>query len=263
MAARCLLKASYLLLIMPIIISCGQEQSLQDSVFRNDIRSVEYLIKKGVDVNQKNIIGVSPLCTAIMLEHSEIVRLLIENGANVNSIYGDDRWTALQNAANKGRPDLVKLLVENGADVDARNNYGQSALHLAARQGHKNIVVYLISKSAAINTRTNGNNIRMMGDTPLHCANYDIAEILLRNGAEVNAKDKDGVTPLHMAIILGDVELTILLLDNGADIECKDSFFFKGTPLYWTAGIGISFTSYAPYAYQLWNYVTPGNINES
>ena len=60
------------------------------------------------------------------------MRLLVENGAEVNTRIGYYRDTALHLAAKEGHSEMVRWLVENGAEVNARDKWGITALHLAA-----------------------------------------------------------------------------------------------------------------------------------
>lgn len=80
----------------------------------------------------------------------------------------------------------------------------------------------------------------VLGDTPLLEAaawgNRDVAELLLANHADVNAKKFDGVTPLHWAVKQGNRELVELLLANHADVNAKD--FLGVTPLHWAVQRG-------------------------
>ena len=65
----------------------------------------------------------------------------------------------------------------------------------------------------------------MLGRTLLHLApNWGVAERLIAQGADVNAKDNFGMTPLHTAVGAGRRDVVWLLVDNGADITAKSSF---------------------------------------
>ena len=89
--------------------------------------------------------------------------------------------------------------------------------HRAAQKGHKEITELLIAKGADVNAKEED------GWTPLHYAVYEgykeIAELLIAKGADVNAKEEDGWTPLHDA---ATKEIAELLIDNGADVNAKD-----------------------------------------
>ena len=94
--------------------------------------------------------------------HCEIIRLLLEHGANVNQKVRDDLvyvseeeddlaetsvfvkgWTALFFAAWAGEADAVRLLIDGGADVNIRDTAGETALSMAVKEGHKEVATML------------------------------------------------------------------------------------------------------------------------
>ncbi len=120
----------------------GQEQELIDAAFSNDFQKVNELISQGVDVNAMfDMTGDTPLTAAADKGNTEMVRLLISKGADLEawSLGG----TALMRAANEGRAEVVKLLIESGADVNAMTRGGESALSLAEKNGHADVVQLL------------------------------------------------------------------------------------------------------------------------
>ncbi len=112
------------------------------------------LIGAGADVNAKNKRGYTALMLATQRGPIEIVKLLIEGGADVNVMSEDDPkpktkkdrvepslvFTALEIASRRGRTEIAKLLIDAGADVNARDYKGATALMWASNEGHTEIV---------------------------------------------------------------------------------------------------------------------------
>ena len=135
---------------------------LHRECMNNDIKAVKKRLAKGVDVNVKCPYGEYPLHYAVT---KEMVQLLVEGGADVNSQRNGDKWTALHLASHMGSNETVEFLIANGADVNAMRSGGGTPLSYAASWGHEEIV-----------------------------------ELLIAKGADVNAKDDDGRTPLDIVL---------------------------------------------------------------
>jgi ankyrin repeat protein len=128
--------------------------------------------------------------------------------------------TPLHSAAEQG--DLAKvlaLLTNNPNLVLSTGEYGMTPLHLAAMNGHKDVAELLLDNRAEVNAKN------ISDYTPLHFAalagNKIIVELLLAHGADVNSKDNNGDTPLHTAA-MGNKDVVELLLAHGADVSAKD-----------------------------------------
>lgn len=123
------------------------------------------------------------------------------NSLNVNSndvnTKDSEGYTLLHRAVEKNDHEKVKMLIDNGADVNAEAEEGGStALYWAVYKPTTQILVTLLGSGADVNSKDNN------GATPLHFASInspESAEILLKNGADVNAKDAEGYTPLRLA----------------------------------------------------------------
>ncbi len=98
-------------------------------------------------------------------------------------------------------------------------------MHNAVIRGHKEIAELLIANDADVNAKAED------GDTPLQYAvnTKEVAELLIENGADVNAKDFEGWTPLHGAAGIGHMKIAELLITKGANVNAKDGVGF--TPL--------------------------------
>lgn len=115
----------------------------------------------------------------------EIVKLLIDNeDVNVNA-KDDYGYTALCYAAVKGHSDIVDLLVENDANVNARNSCGGTALVQAVYFGHLQIAKNLINLGADVNVNIHGQSLLSYAEKKGH---DELVEHLIANGAIPNAK---------------------------------------------------------------------------
>ena len=120
---------------------------LMDAVKLNDVKKVRTLIKQGVDVNMAEF-QFRPLFIATFLGHTEIMQVLLENGANANAKTPENS-TLLMVAAEGGHCDIVKLLLDSGVNPDAVNDMGRTALMVAKKYGHAAIVQMLKGAGAA------------------------------------------------------------------------------------------------------------------
>jgi len=100
---------------------------IHTAVISNNIEAIKQHIASGSDLNQKDPFGgSSPLITAALFEKTDIVKLLIEAGADIN-FTNNDGSTALHTAAFFCRPEIVKLLLANGSDKTIINKMGATA----------------------------------------------------------------------------------------------------------------------------------------
>ena len=99
--------------------------------------------------------------------HFEIVKYLVEKGADKEAKVSWRNQTPLHLAAEDGHFKIVKYLVENQADKESKDYWNQTPLHLATRNGHFEIVKYLVEKGANIQAKT------VYGKTPLDLANIE------------------------------------------------------------------------------------------
>ena len=124
--------------------------------------------------------------------------------------------TSLHFAANKGSIPILKLLIENGANVDAVTNLGKNVMHMAAEGNQPSMLIYLISEE-----HQSSSSVDESGSTPLHWACYAGAEeavnFLLNLNVNINEQDKEKLTPLHLATNEGREKIVLKLLQKNAD----------------------------------------------
>lgn len=138
--------------------------AVMKAVQKNDVAAIDKLIAGGADVNELDG-GDAPLVMAAYLGHSEIVRKLLEAGADVKAVDPSMKATALHAAAYAGRTEAARLLIEHGIDIDKQGpRNGYTALHDAIWQN-----------------------------------NIDTAKVIIEGGANLALKSHDGETPLEFA----------------------------------------------------------------
>jgi hypothetical protein len=128
------------------------------AVKHRDIKEVEYLLSKerhwfiraNVDA-RRTTYSDTALMIASSKGHTEIVEVLLDNGADVNAYnnYGD---TALINASENGHIKIVEMLLDNGAVVNAKNNDDETARMMARENGHEEVVDMLLENEADVKT---------------------------------------------------------------------------------------------------------------
>ena len=183
---------------------------------------VKILIDGGADVNPLHTRCNSPLIEAASarLEHVDIVALLLDSGADVNTANNNGE-TALSKAAESGHEKTVNLLLQHDVDVNAADMWGRTALMKAARNGHIGVVKSLIEKKAAVDTTDGeGETAVMKASSRGH---IKILSLLLDSGADVNTADNNGETAVMKAALRGWFETVRFLVEHNADINALDN----------------------------------------
>ncbi|MFP3030404.1 MAG: ankyrin repeat domain-containing protein, partial [Wolbachia sp.] len=111
-----------------------------------DLNLVKLLLDNGANIEAKNgEYQATPLHGAVENYRIDVVKLLLNRGANVNA-EDKDNWTPLHYGADTNSLDIVKVLVDAHANLGAKGNYGKTPLDIAKDKGHNNIVEYLEKK---------------------------------------------------------------------------------------------------------------------
>lgn len=192
------------------------------------------LISRGANVNARSKQGRTPLMMAsLSLGGSATVALMLAKNADVN--VKDSRGdTALGLAASIGAVENLRLLLAKGADPAVANGKGETPIILATKSKQAEAVRLLIQKGVEVNVASTSYNIVRNGPvalvklTPLHRAaasgSLEMIHALLKAGADVNARDIRGVTPLIFAVATDYSSPRVIqaLLQNGADVNARD-----------------------------------------
>lgn len=164
------------------------ENAVSDLVRASKLGLINYVrvfLDQGTDVNAMDQYGYTPLFTAVLWRQRDVVEMLLDRGARVDSKGpSPPGWTPLMCALSLSRLNdtgLAEELLRRGADVNARGDDGETVLTLATKKGQKKVI-----------------------------------EELLRRGADVNAKDASGRTALLIAEQNALKEISYLLRKAGA-----------------------------------------------
>jgi len=226
---------------------------LHQAVRQNDLKTVEALITKGADVKAATRYGVTPIGLAALNGNAAILRRLLDAGADPNSATPGGE-TALMTAARTGSADAVTLLLDRRANVNAKDpTRSQTALMWAVTENHPDVVKLLVARGAQVNAQTTVNAprgeyvqaraggasgtgiIRQRalptkdgGMSPLLFAvrdgNVAMTRLLLELGADINQASGNHTSPLLIALLNGQTALASELLERGADPNLADDY---------------------------------------
>ena len=180
---------------MPIDAAFGGWTALHEAARNGHLSVVEYLIDQGASV------GPSVRALALRGGHGDVVLYLARarGAARAELVRRGIAYTdsAFVFAAWSGRLAVVKLFVAAGMDLEARNNYGKTALHAAAYKGHLAVVAFLVGAGADVDARDEY-NWTVLSRAAEH-GHLSVVEILVGAGAAVDATDRLGDTPRDTA----------------------------------------------------------------
>ena len=217
------------------------------AAYHGHTETVRYL----VDVNHRNIAKywghtalnllhhksddhLSALHYAVDLNHADVVGVLIDAGADIEARDKDFR-TPLMFSCCTGELTIVKMLVEAGARVRAADKKGHTSLIYATAYGHTETVRYLVGLPAVDMSHMAHTDF---GYTAVFVAaekHADVLEVLIDAGADIEATNNIGMSPLLVASEHGNLRSVELLLKAGAGVCVADN---KGDTCFTIAALG-------------------------
>ncbi|KAJ5370375.1 uncharacterized protein N7496_006467 [Penicillium cataractarum] len=213
--------------------SNSKEQTLINAATVDGLHEVmEILMEKKVDLHHRDKWGATPICDAIEYsKNARILRLLIENGANLQDTE-EENGSSLVHLGVNSSPEILRILLEYTKDLDLnrKNNLGRSPLLAAGSKTNIECLKLLVNAGADIN------QVDERGETALHNSiHWDLPDfrdlLLAQRDVEVNISSPYTGSPLHLACRKGQLESVTALLNLGADIYQMNSTTMYCCPL--------------------------------
>jgi ankyrin repeat protein len=227
---------------------------------RGNLDILQLLLDHDADVHVRNKKRETLLHFASYHGHLELARMLLERNVEVNC-QDYEGLAPIHRASESRSQDVLQLLLHHHADVYIRNKRGSTPLHRAVARDHLEACRLLLEHGADVNAWNHlgftlsyasdftwvllEHNVKEefhnKGMTPLHyaalCGHLEVAQLLLKHNAEVNAQGHNGLTPFLFASARQHTKVWELLLDHHADVHICDN---KGrTPLHFVAHHGL------------------------
>jgi cytohesin len=210
--------------------------ALHDAVFKNTAEAIREAIAGGAAIEERDSLDRTALALAAACGYEKTAAALIDAGADLEAQESRRGERPMHVAASEGHADMVRFLVKRGAAIDGRDGRGGTPLLLATISAKADVIRRLVELGADVNPRD------VNGDTPLHYLarwakdwtssvtmyriengkqipienpqyGYHLANVklLIELGADPNAKNDPGQTPLDLAVQIGDEAIAALL----------------------------------------------------
>jgi len=220
---------------------------LHSAIAHGKTEQASQILKDNAQLAQESANGEKAIHVAAEFSREEMVKPLIDAGANPNAQIEGSKETPLHMASTPGvtitllrngaKPNVTdyrknsplhvasddnfkvgEYLIQAGAKVNAQNKIGQAPLHDAVLRENTELIRVLIDNGAKVNVQHN------RGKTPLHYAGSEqTAHMLINAGADVNIQDENGDTPLHSPFVITNPKVVATLIANGADVTITNT----------------------------------------
>lgn len=189
------------------------------------VEIMELLLQKGSNIEQPNLAGSTPLLRAVTGNRRKAVEFLLQAGA-ATGLVSRNGATPLGAAAYHGNDRIVRLLIEHGADPIEADGTGKGPIVYAAARGYLSIVKMLLEHGVDVDHRYAHRLTALMwaaghtNDTP-ESDGMKMVELLVERGADLEAEDDRGWTPVMTSASRGHSAIVRLLKQRGADLAHK------------------------------------------
>ncbi|WP_340066798.1 ankyrin repeat domain-containing protein [Ascidiimonas aurantiaca] len=194
-----------------------------------DLAIFNYFIEKGVDINIPDSNGNNAFMNAAYSNDLEIVAFLANHVSDVN-LTNKKGQTALTLATQSNSPEVVKFLLDKNADIHTKDNDGNTLAHYVIN-GYSDENAEAFDQKLALLQKSglNMNETQADAQTLWHLSvkknNLSLLKRIKQFDVPINTKNKEGLTPLHLAAMKAtNIDILKFLLNNGASKEVKTDF---------------------------------------
>jgi ankyrin repeat protein len=205
----------------PVKVLSGLWTPLHEAARCNSLLIARMLIENGYRADTLDEDHRTPLHYASYNGHSQMISILLPS-ASLDIMEHKSGKTALHFAAKLGHLEVIRILLAAGAIPDVRDIHDRTALHYAAENGHKFVAQTLLERGA------NPKAVNQDGQTALHCAVLGRSEdlvrsLLMQDPSVILVSDYFGRTPLHLAAETAFLIVVEMLLAEGAYVDAVDN----------------------------------------
>lgn len=192
---------------------------LHFAVKNGKFKTIRYFAGLGLNVDDKDCSGNTPLHYSIYTKRNfrQVLNALVDNNGNINATDEEDRNIMLLAAINGRCKEDLQFIVELGGNWNLKTRCGKTVVHFAVKNGMYRTIRYFAGLGANLNEKDKS------GSTPFHMICYNkqnfrqVLNVLLENGADINAENNEGENVLFVAAKEGRAKNELeLLFRSGA-----------------------------------------------
>ena len=201
------------------------DMNLLEAVTTRNAAKLKELLAKGADPNSRDTEGSTALQKAVENGMTDIVKILLENKADPNNVKdGSDPLLLKAASYLPDNTEIVKMLLQHGANPNVKQEGGTTILHLAAMYNKLDLVQLALDKGADVDARNQRGETPLMSNQSVWMSDMsddspDITKLLLSRGADPKAMDTEGIPVLLMSFWRNSTKITEALVEHGADVS--------------------------------------------
>ncbi|OLN87909.1 putative ankyrin repeat protein-like protein 3 [Colletotrichum chlorophyti] len=197
------------------------QPALHMALGQNRLDIVSFLLEHGADPNVTDLTGTTMLISALHKKKYDLVKILLAKGADPNAtgLMGKGiLWSMLQNKEMDEaiKADLVRAMLDRGADPNQVDNWGESIMSLVVTLGDTELLRTFLIHGGSPNKKIKDDTFLLYA---IDRRRHEDVKLLLAHGADPNATDNKGRTPLLEALQTNDSALVQLILGSKVDVD--------------------------------------------